>query len=41
MIYINQKQKKISDQYLNNGYVIHKIENNEKKLLDKMKEFFY
>ena len=40
MIYINQKQKKISDQYLNNGYVIHKIENNEKKLLDKMKEFF-
>ena len=40
MIYINQKQKKISDQYLNNGYVIHKIENNEKKLLDKIKNFF-
>lgn len=40
MIYINQKQKKISDQYLNNGYVIQKIEDNEKKLLDRMKNFF-
>ena len=35
-----KNKKKISDQYLNNGYVIHKIENNEKKLLDKMKEYF-